>query len=266
MDDKEADREDSTDPIERWERTLSHAWELWFAPEIEKRRHAGIIKENFKVYSAQFLQHPNGIEQVFFNEEVRGIAKVKFSKDIRKGDIVYHKDISEIYEIDLPDYLLDFQHFTVIHMADEINISFNFLSGRSRARDLFDLANQFLKTANLSAMKGYEGPAVDNLFSASELISKAELILHRNAAASSKSHGPISSEINKWRKLGNIDSRFVKLFNNLAQQRQAARYGDAEHRPHIPSSENFELVQLMIERGLQRVTRSTELSVNENHE
>lgn len=126
---------------------------------------------------------------------------------------------------------------------------FNFLSGRAKARDMLELADQYLAASIESGHKGHAGPAVDNLFSASELVSKAELILYRSKAAKARIHGPIASEINAWARLGNIDQAFVALFNKLGQQRPNARYCDRDHRPPSPDADSYELVRAMIARG-----------------
>ena len=135
---------------------------------------------------------------------------------------------------------------------------FNFLRGGAKAKDMLELGGQFLDAALSAKERGHAGPAVDNLFSACELASKAELIIHRNPAASSKRHGPVASEINRWAGLGNIDAAFVDLFNRLSQQRQNARYGDKEHCPPIPDQDSFDLVRAMIERGLGQVGKATD--------
>lgn len=129
---------------------------------------------------------------------------------------------------------------------------------------MLELADQCFQSSVESAEKGHSGPAVDNLFSASELISKAELILQRSKAAKAKSHGIVASEINAWARLGNIDQAFVSLFDKLSQQRPNARYGDREHRPLKPDADSYDLARAMISRGLQRVSRSTDRRTGES--
>jgi HEPN domain-containing protein len=166
--------------------------------------------------------------------------------------------LAHIERFELPDELLDNGHFTIIRAGEGWHMFFNFLSGRAKANDMLELASEFLATALSSKEKGHSGPAVDNLFSASELISKAELILHRSRAVKSKRHGLIASEINAWARLGNIDAAFVALFNKLSRQRPNARYSDKENRPPTPDQESFDLVQAMIDRGLERIGKATD--------
>ena len=246
------------DKLEGWNRTFAHMWEITFAPELERRRAAGLIGDDFHLYLAQLLQPPGENNKVLFNEEVRGTALMRAPRDVAQGEPVLMTDLAHVVQYELPDELLDCGHFTIIRAGDGWHMIFNFLSGRAKARDMLELADQYLQASIASAKLGHAGPAVDNLFSSSELVSKAELILHQSKAAKSKTHAAIASGINLWAKLGNIDQAFVDLFNKLSQQRPNARYSDREHRPPTPDADSYELVRAMIDCGLERVARSTD--------
>jgi hypothetical protein len=237
---------------------LAQAWGLWFGPEIERRRTAGSLPAWFTLYMAQALVPPDGKLRVLLNDEVKAEALLRAPRPIQKGEPVYSNDLQHIERFELPDELLDSAHFTIVRAGEGWHMFFNFLSGRAKAKDMLELASEFLEAALSARDKGHSGPAVDNLFSACELTSKAELIIHRNPAASSKSHGSVSSQINLWGRLGNIDAAFVKLFNTLGEQRQNARYGDKEHRPPIPEHDEFDVVRTVIERGLGKVGKATD--------
>lgn len=244
------------------DRTFAQMWREIFKPEVERRLAAGLVDKDFLLHTAQLLQPPGKKSRVLFNEEVRGVALMRAPRPIQKGDPILLADISHVEQYDLPEDLLDCGHFTMFRSAEGWLMCFNFLSGRAKARDMLKLASQFLDAAKESGRRDHAGPAVDNLFSASELIAKAELILHRSRAAEAKSHGIIASEINQWAQLGNIDAAFVALFNKLRRQRPNARYSDRQHRPPVPDSDSFDLVTAMIERGLERVVRSTDRNSN----
>lgn len=258
---EENDLDDGTPAPERlegWNETFAHMWELCFRPEIERRQAAGSLPENFSLYMAQALFPPEGQSRVLLNEEVKGEALARAPRQVEKGEPVLLTDLQYIERFELPDELLDNGHFTIIHVGEGWRMFFNFLSGRAKAKDMLELAEQFLEAALGSKDKRHAGPAVDNLFSASELISKAELILHRSRAVNSKNHGMVASEINAWARLGNIDAAFVALFNQLSQQRPNARYGNRENRPPIPGQDAFDLIGAMIERGRERIGKATD--------
>jgi hypothetical protein len=237
---------------------LAQAWELWFRPEIERRQTVGTLPAAFSLYMAQALFPSDGKLRVLLNDEVEGEGHLRAPRTIQKGEPLYASDLQFMERFELPDGLLDSGHFTIVRAGEGWHMFFNFLSGRAKANDMLVLAGEFLETALSAKNRGHGGPAVDNLFSACELVSKAELILHRNPAASSRSHGSVSSEINRWGRLGNIDAVFVSLFNRMREQRPNARYGDKEHRPPIPEQDSFDVVRTMIERGLGKVGKATD--------
>jgi hypothetical protein len=244
---------------EGWKRTLAQMFELYFTPEIERRRIHGGLPGNFYLYMAQVLFPPVAEPPIILlNDEVKGTALLRAPRNIQQGEQISANDLQYIERFDLPDELLDNGYFTVVRAGEGWSMFFNFLYGRARAKDMLELAEQFLEAALFSKARGDAGPAVDNLFSASELISKAVLILHRNHAADAKTHGRIHSEINAWARLGNIDQAFVALYNKLADQRPSARYGNSKNRPPIPDDESFELVRAMIATALQRVGNATD--------
>lgn len=166
-----------------WDRTFSQMWDIAFSPELERRKSAGLIDDDFHLYLAQLLQPPDEKNRVLFNEEVRGSALMQPHRDIKPGEPVLTTDMAHIVHYDLPDDLLDCGHFTIIRAGDGWRMVFNFLSGRAKARDMLELADQYLQASIASTKLGHAGPAVDNLFSSAELVSKAELILHQSTAA-----------------------------------------------------------------------------------
>lgn len=218
-------------PPEGWARTFNQMYEGWFLPEIERRAAIGTLPDPFALYAAQALFPPEGSTRILLNDEVRGAGLMRAQRPIAKGEPVLHSDLEGLEAYELPDELLDNGHFTIIRVGERWGMFFNFLSGRAKARDMLELAAEYLLASEGSAAKGHDGPAVDTLFSAAELVSKAELILLRSPAAKGKTHRTVASGINAWAKLGNIDVAFVALFNRLAHERPSARYGDKKHRP-----------------------------------
>ena len=244
--------------LEGWDRTLAQMMDTCILPEVEKRQARSLLPTPVYLWAAQVLFPETGPNRVLLNDEVGGEALLRAPRAVEKGEGVTINDLEHLERYELPDDLLDCGHFTIFRSADKWGMFFNFLSGRAKARDMLEAANQFLDTSKQAADKGYNGPAVENMFTACELISKAELILHRDPAVKSKTHGSIKNSINQWRRLGNIDGAFVELFNNISRQRPNARYGDLSSRPLSPTGDQYEIAKMMIERGLQRAAKSTD--------
>jgi uncharacterized protein (UPF0332 family) len=90
------------------------------------------------------------------------------------------------------------------------------------------VAAEFMESArdNLNASSPRLRPFIENLFGAVELLAKAVLlILPDKKVLRGKTHGLIKSNFNQWSNLGNIDSDFANLLNELECMRNPARYG-----------------------------------------
>ena len=230
------------------EHLIQQAHEFWWAPEIEHRKNTGKIDSTFQMRAAQALFPPDGKAVVRFNDEVRGIAHVRVSHPVEKGGKVYEHDLDGLEAFDLEEEDLDNGHFTMIKKMGGWFISFNFMSCRKRCTQLLKYSRDFLDVARISNRRGKSCPAIDNLFSACELVSKAHLILNSMIKNSVKTHSPVHSGINKWRRLGNIDADFVELFNWLTKLRPRCRYeGGRIEITQLPESK-FALVEAEIAR------------------
>jgi len=225
--------------------TIVHMFQLAFTPEIERRLAAGSLDEKFVLWAAQLIQSENG-QMVRLNDEIRGVMHAKMGRPVEKGEPVLFSDLRDVVDFDVEESELNCGHFTMIFDGAGWRVFFNFQWGRAESLSTIELADQFLAVARYAASQGHTGPAIDNMFSACELLSKARLILHRDQAVQSKTHGGISSAINSWGKLGNVDSRFLKLFNRMSRARSGARYSTAsEIQP--PTANEIELVAREIE-------------------
>lgn len=63
--------------LKGWDRTFAQMWEIAFGPELERRKTAGLIGNDFHLYMAQLLLPPEEENRVLFNEEVRGTALMR---------------------------------------------------------------------------------------------------------------------------------------------------------------------------------------------
>jgi len=201
---------------------LKQAFELWITPEFERRKSAGLIGSDFVLQSAQVLFPDDGAPKVRFNEEVKGFLQVRTARAVQKGQPVFADDIADFVGLDLLEEDLNFGHFTLIEHHDNWVILFDFNRNKQHASEL--VAEQFTNVAAHCFANGYFGPFIDNLFSACELLAKARLITTVLKRGSAQTHGHIHSTINSWRKLGNVGSEFVDLFNELSRARVPARY------------------------------------------
>ena len=239
-----------------WDRTILHMFQITFGPEIEKRLAENMIGDNFVLLAAQMLQPEEGEQVVRLNDEVRGLPLVRLGRSVTKGESVLVSDMRDLVSFDVEEDELDSGHFTMFWNGSGWSITFDFRSGRAKSAQMIESARQFVAAAQYCAEQRFYGPSVDNLFSACELLSKAHLILHRSQAVKAKSHGAVSSALNNWGRLGNIDGDFLKLFNRMSNARSTARYNPAA-QISPPVDTEFSIIQGELDRLDRAVVHRT---------
>jgi hypothetical protein len=230
MSENNGDSEDADDigpDVVGPERTLRQAFKLWITPEIERRVNAGTLTLPVDLQAAQVLFHEGRHPEIRLNNEVRGSPLVRISKPVQVGDNVSFDDIEKFEALQLDEEEADAGHFTVIRRNDGWVMLFDFQRNKRKASELVELGEQFLAVAEYALSNKFLGPYIDNLFSACELLSKARLITADQTRL--KTHVAIHSKINLWQKLGNADSKFVELFNELSNLRPSVRYGGSQN-------------------------------------
>jgi hypothetical protein len=230
--------------ITGWMRTITEMHKLVFSPEIRQRAQAGGLPEEFIFWAGQLIQPHGGGRIVRINEEVRGVPYLRTTRAVERGDKILLQDFENLEVFDLEDDELDSGHFTIFWTGRAWVGSFDFRSGRAKCSDLLKKAQRFASSARLASSRGLAEPAIDNLFTASELVAKAKLILSHQPADRWKSHAAISSAINKMGRLGNVDASFLKVFNDLNQIRGHAKYATG-YVPECPGEDDIGIVETM---------------------
>ena len=231
-------------------------FQIAFAPEIRQRLAVGMLDETFFLTAAQMIQPEAGARIIRLNGEVRGIAHVRATRPVQKGELVTVSDMQNFVSFDLVEEELDAGHFTLFWTGNGWIATFDLRIGRAKSAAMLKVAGEFLEVARTASTLGHTRPSVDNLFSACELVSKAHLILHHSSASRAKSHGPVQSAINAWRRLGNINDEFVHLFNRVSNTRSPARY-DTKAEVVMPSQSDFQVVEAEIQQLINYVTSRT---------
>jgi HEPN domain-containing protein len=213
--------------------TLQDIFDLYFGPEIERRKSAGNLIEPFVLRMAQVVFTEDQEPEVRLNDEVRISLIVKAQRTVQKGDPVYDSDIEEIDSFELDHADADAGHYTAVRWKGGWRILFDFRRNKGRALNFLKRAEEFLSVAEHALSQQFYGPFVDNTFSACELLAKAILITAAGTESSrAKSHRVIHSGINKWSKLGNVNGKFIEVFNKLSDARSSARYKAADVSNH----------------------------------
>jgi hypothetical protein len=214
-----------TDDNSAWRETVRHAFEIWFDPEVERRRVAGQLGQDFQVWAAQAVMNVGQPTVVRLNEEIKALLKVKLDRDVTKGDPALWSDLKDIQDLELGSTDANAGHLTVIRSGPGWFLAFDFRYNANRANDLLDAAREFAKTAEEAWLAERLRAFAENLFAAVELAVKATLLtLPDEDLLKTKRHGVISGKYNRWAKVGNAEKAHAKLLNRLAELRDAARY------------------------------------------
>jgi len=70
------------------ERTLRQMFNLFFTPEIERRKSASLLTEPFRVLKAQVMFFEGRPNEVRLNDEVRISLLVKAPRAVQRGDSI----------------------------------------------------------------------------------------------------------------------------------------------------------------------------------
>ncbi len=202
---------------------IQQAFDLWINPEIERRRAAGRLPDGFTLYMAQVIFDLDAAApEVRLNEEVRIALKVPATRPLEKGEIVV---VDHIEGMELTDLDPNASHLTMVFNKGVRYLAWDFRYNAVRIVESIETAREFLDCSAFALEKGYLRAVVDNLFSATELMAKAQLLmLPDKTILTGKKHRIVSSKYNWWGKLGNTDPRYVCLLNRLSALRNPARY------------------------------------------
>ena len=206
---------------------FNNMMDLYFNPEIKKRKQENLIPDNFTLIAAQAIIYPDGRQPAIkFNNEVS--AEVRLKKEVNKDVEGFSPVVSEIEFIKLRDEeFLNCGHVTIIMFSDGFHISFDFQYNKQISVEHLKVAQQFIQTSKYALEEELIHAFIDNSFSAVELLAKTHLLLEANPSIQGKTtHRNIKSVFNL--RFKNSQSPFEidrrKILNELASARTNARY------------------------------------------
>jgi hypothetical protein len=171
--------------------------ELFFNPELVKRKAQNIISEDFTLVAAQILLFPDGRQHIVrLNSEVCVEVKLKYGTDKDAADFSPSNNDVEYVKL-REEELLDCGHVTLILFKDGFQLSFDFQYNRQICAEHLIVAKQFLLTSKFALDNAFVCAFIDNSFSAMELLAKTHLLIEANQNVNRKtSHNAIKSAFN----------------------------------------------------------------------
>jgi uncharacterized protein (UPF0332 family) len=221
---------DNTFSTEFKDNLYNQVFDIWANPEIERRKRAGSIPQNFVPWAIQIIMDMDGTEQVRLNEEVQGALRRRPNSDIPDSGTIniaeFHTIVSEIEGFELTDKdPPNAGHITLIRHLRGFFIAFDLRYNAERIGEHILAAREYLDMATMALDKRIIRPFIANLHIATELSAKALLLTHPDKELlKSKKHNMTQGKYNLYAKQGNTEQRFAQLLNRLADLRNPARY------------------------------------------
>jgi hypothetical protein len=206
-------------------RTLEHAFQLWFRPELERRAMADRIPKGFAVWGVQVVLNLDAEPDVRINEEIKGAFVGRMKKLAAVGETLRLSDFTRIESLTLTDEDPNAGHFTAVIHKGHWRLFFDFRYNAGRIARQLEAADEFITAAAGAVERGHSIAAVDNLYDAAQLMARCFLLcVPEVKALQAKTHGFIETRFNRQAKLGNVAPTSAKLLNRLAQLRPKTRY------------------------------------------
>lgn len=211
-------------PPDLYSRFVTHFIERWINPEIQRRRDAKILSDDFNLFAAQVIMNFDKPTEVRLNEEVRAKVHGTFLRPFEKGAQVSIAELDSVTGIELTSHDPNAGHLTMLLYKGDWLVAFDFRYNAAICSDHLATARGFLDAARFSLNHQHLRVAIDNLYSATELMAKSSLLMYDKAILASKTHGVIHARFNKSGHLGNVSPQYTDLLNQLEGLRAAAKY------------------------------------------
>jgi HEPN domain-containing protein len=218
----------------------------WVVPELGRLG----MPEDKPVDRGLILFPPQGKPQVILGERAEIIASCTSLRAIEAGEAVTENDVT-VNSVHPAKEPRDHGWICWATIGDHIWIAFDLRRHRDTARQHVVLASDYLATAREALAAGRLAVAIENTWSAAELVIKAEIVML--GVSQARDHGTRETWWSDFTKLGNAPGEEADSFKWLGQQRSAARYGDARLQwdPDAVVG-HVEVVAGMVDRGLKR--------------
>lgn len=205
---------------------FNNMMDLFFNPEIAKRKEEKLLSENFQMIAAQAIIFPDGrMPLIRFNEDVK--AEVKLKKEVNNDKNNFWPSQNEVNTIKLVEKdFMNCGHITIILLNDGYKLSFDFQYNKQTSLEHLKVAQEFLNTARFALDNKLFYSFIDNAFSTVELLAKTNLLIEAHPKTNVKTHKSIQTAFNLRFKnsqtLFEIERR--KALNRLSEKRTNARY------------------------------------------
>lgn len=205
----------------------SQALKNWIEPEILKRESLGQITTPVELLRAQIIFGLDGSKVVRLNNEVKGEIKVQINRTVKKGDLLYTKDIEKILFTELDPSDSGFGHITLLsYGTGRWAVTFSFIYGPERVKKYLELGKVFLDQADMSLDKSSRVSLALAMTAAENLV-KARISASPRIILNTNTHSGLMSQFARFINddtRGKVGQNYVDTYKFLKNNFNAVRY------------------------------------------
>ena len=230
------------------QRVFQQVMDIFVIPEIERRKKLNKLPSDLRLEKIQIIfSIKSGRNYVRLNREVKAIIKCKVNKSIKKGDIIYDRDIDEIESIELTKGDLNYGHFTLLYFKGNWIVSFDFIYNKDEIKKHIEASTEFYESAKENLEKNRLRPFFENSFASAELSTKGIILsLPNKKLFDGKNHEERVDFLNDWANLGNVKIEFSTILSKLYSLRSSARYLSSDNFKKENPKEILSILKEMI--------------------
>jgi len=158
-----------------------HFLSIYIAPEVEERKRAGRLPDNFAIenlYAAQVIFNAEEAPCVRLNAEVKYRVVKDQMYSVTDSGQIDPTAVKMRAKIVLTDDDPNASHLTLIRQDGRWHFTLDFVKNAQRIRQYADIAGEFLTCAEGAHERKHWRAFVDNLDAAVEGLAKARLLFH----------------------------------------------------------------------------------------
>lgn len=207
-----------------------------------------------QVHAIQIVLRVGKAPEVRLNDEVRGQADVRATRDIAAWEEIRVADIDQLNGFTLTaDEDPDPAHITAIALKDGWGISFNTRYNAQLIAEHRDAADEFIAAADDALKRKNLRPFAEAAYGATELLVRAELLSAPDQALlKSKKHAAFASRYHQHTR-DRPENRFAQMLKRLEELRAPARYVDG--RMELTADEAARMLATLRTASMRRSPR-----------
>lgn len=204
-------------------RTFQQVADLWIIPEVKRRQQKG-WKENI-IWAAQIILIPHRKPLIRLNNQIDVKVRVKANRSIKKGELVFHEDISSVDEIIVGKLIKNSAYIILMLFNNEWIMKFDFRYYKETVKEYIEAAREFYESAKENLTKKRFRPFYEECWAVAELLSACNFLL---IGQKYNGHYKNIENMKAWAELGNVKIEFSKVLEKLYKLRSSARYMKSE--------------------------------------